>query len=213
MIALFTILYAACIWLIYAKLKVRPTAWNLAGFIVVGVLFIGTVVIFWQFSAPISSQVVVARPTIQIVPQVKGPITRIVAVPNQRLVKGQDILFEIQKDPYEFAVQQKQAALGAAEQNVQQLQAGLKVAQASITEATARTAAAKADYVAKEQVNERSAGAVSELEITNLRERYAASEAGVEKSKAVLEEATFSLAAAKQQVELALSLPTFPLAV
>ncbi|UUO06172.1 efflux RND transporter periplasmic adaptor subunit [Blastopirellula sp. J2-11] len=203
MIALFVILYVAGIWLFYIKLKVRPNPINLAICSVIGVIAVGTIVICWQFSAPTSSQVVVSRFTIQIIPQVKGPITKITAKPNVPLKKGEDILFEIQKDTYEIAVNQSAAALGYAEKMVQQVQAELKVADASIGEATARMGVAKTDLSKKEDANQRSAGAVSELELAELREKLNAAQAAVDKADAAKEETTFALEGAQQQVELA----------
>lgn len=203
MIALFIILYVTGIWLFYIQLKVKPTPINLAVCAVIGVIAVGGIVIFWQFSAPTSSQLVVTRHTIQIVPQVKGPITKIKAQPNVPLTKGKDVLFEIQTEPYQFAVNQSTAALSAAEKSVEQLQSGLKVADASIQEATASLEAAKADLAAKEDANQRSAGAVSALEITQLKAKVAAAEASVQKADAAREEAGFALETAKQQVDVA----------
>jgi len=203
MIALFIIFYAAGIWLFYMKMKVKPSPVNLAACVVIGVVAVGAIVICWQFSAPTSSQLVISRPTIQIVPQVKGPITKIVAQPNVPLAKGKDILFEIQKEPYQYAVRQSNAAVSAAAKTVEQMQAGLKEADATIDEATASLEAAKADLAAKEDANKRSPGAVSALELTELRAKVTASEAGVDKANAAKEGATFSLEMARQQVEVA----------
>ncbi|WDI43181.1 HlyD family secretion protein [Bremerella sp. P1] len=203
MIALFVILYAAGIWLFYMKMKVKPTPVNLAVCSVIGIVAVGAIVIIWQFSAPTSSQLVVSRYTIQIVPQVKGPITKLAAKPNVPLTKGKDVLFEIQKDQYQFAVNQSEGDLRAAEKTVEQLIAGLKVADATIQEATASREAAKADLAAKEDANQRSPGAVSALELTELRAKVVAAEAGVDKANAAKEVATLTLQTAEQQVGVA----------
>lgn len=203
MIALFVILYVTGIWLFYIKMKVKPTPVNLAVCAVIGFVAVGAIVICWQFSAPTSSQLVVSRYTIQIVPQVRGPITKIEAKPNVPLTKGKDVLFEIQRDPYQFAVNQSEGAVSAAEKTVEQLTAGIKVADATIQEATASLEAAKADLAAKEDANMRSPGAVSALELTELKARVAAAEAGVEKAKGAKEVASFTLQTAQQQVDVA----------
>lgn len=205
MIALFVILYVTGVWLFYVKLKVKPTPTNLAACVVIGIVAVGAIVICWQFSAPTSSQLVVSRYTIQIVPQVKGHIKKIEAKPNVHLTKGKDILFEIQKDPYEFAVNQSKGAVNAAEKTVEQLQAGIKVADATILEATTGLEAAKADLNTKEDANRRSPGAVSALELIELQAKVTAAEAGVDKAKAAKEVAAFTLQTAQQQVEVAKS--------
>ncbi|MEW4562112.1 efflux RND transporter periplasmic adaptor subunit [Bremerella sp. JC770] len=203
MIALFVIIYVAGIWLFYMKLKVKPTPVNLAVCSVIGLIAVGTIVIFWQFSAPTSSQVVISHHTIQIVPEVRGPITKIEAKPNVPLTKGKDVLFEIEKETYQIAVNQNEGAVHAAEKTVEQLQAGLKVSDAAIHEANARLDAAKADLAAKQAANDRSPGAVSALELTELRAKVVAAEAGVDKSNADKEVASFALQAAQHQVEVA----------
>lgn len=203
MIALFVILYAAGIWLFYMKMKVKPTPVNLAVCSVIGIVAVGAIVIMWQFSAPTSSQLVVSRYTIQIVPEVRGPIAKIVAEPNVPLTKGKDVLFEIEREPYQYAVNQSKGTLSAAEKTVEQLEAGLKVADATIQEATASLEASKADLAAKEDANQRSPGAVSALELTELKAKVVAAAAGVDKANAAKEVAGFSLQTAEQQVEVA----------
>ena len=89
MIALFTALYCLAIWLFYVKRKVKPTPTNLAVCAVIGLNAIGGIVICWRFASPNSSNLVVSRYTVQLVPQVKGPVTKIHAAPNVPLKKGE----------------------------------------------------------------------------------------------------------------------------
>lgn len=203
MIALFVILYVAGIWLFYIQLKVKPNPINLAVVAVIGFVAVGSIVILWQFSAPTSGQLVVTRHTIQIVPQVKGPIVHLNAQPNQPLKKDKDILFEIQKDLFEIAVRQNEATLGAAQRTVTQSEAAIKVADATVTEAVANAAATKSELDAKNETNEKSPGAVSKIQIIQLTDRYDAAQATVEKSKATRDEAVVALEIAKQNVDLA----------
>ncbi|WP_158262436.1 MULTISPECIES: HlyD family secretion protein [Pirellulaceae] len=203
MIALFVILYTFGIWLFYIKLKVKPNPINLAVATVIGFVAVSAIVILWQFSAPTSGQLVVSRYTIQIVPQVKGPIVSLNAKPNKPLKKGKDILFEIQKDLYEIAVRQNEATLGAAQQTVTQSEAAIKVAEATVTEAVANAAATKSELDAKNETNEKSPGAVSKIQIIQLTDRYDAAQATVAKSKATQDEAVVALEIAKQNVDLA----------
>ncbi|MFN3152309.1 HlyD family secretion protein [Bremerella sp.] len=203
MIAFFVILYVTSIWLIYVKMKIKLTPLNLAACAVIGFVAVGAIVICWKFSAPTSSQLVVTRYTIQIVPQVRGPITKLVAKPNVPLTKGKDVLFEVQQDQYQFSVTQSKGELSAANKTVEQLRAGIKVADATIQEATAKLEATKADLKSKEDANSRSPGAVSALELTELRAMVTANEAGLDKANAAKEVATFTLQVAEQQVDIA----------
>lgn len=201
MIAIFILLYATGIWLFFVRMKIKPTPINLAICVVIGVLAIEGIVIGWRFSAPISSQVVVTRHAIQIVPQVRGPITKIVAQPNVPLKKGTDILFEIQKDTYEFAVRESKAALAAAEKTIEQQQAAIKAADAANKQAVAEREASKAELNAKESANQRTPGTVSELDMIKLQQKLVAAEASVDKSAALQDEAAIALDVANEQAE------------
>jgi len=203
MIAMFVIVYVAMIWLVYVQLRIRPNPKNLAVFSVVGIVAVSAIVICWQYSAPTSQQLVATRYSIQIVPQVRGPITKIVAQPNQPLKKGQDVLFEIQRDTYEFAVNQNEAAVASAENAIKLNTAAIKVSDETIAQAKAQEEAAQAELSSKENANERSPGAVSELELTELRAKLAAAEAGVRKSQAAKEQANASLDVAQEELKRA----------
>ncbi|PQO30738.1 HlyD family secretion protein [Blastopirellula marina] len=202
MIILCAIFYVLTIWLVYAVLKIKPRPVNLGIFAAIGVIVIGGIVIFWQFSSPTSSQVVVSRYTVQIVPQVKGHISKIVAEANVPVKKG-DVLFEIEKAPFQYALNETTASLGVAQKTVEQLRAGIKVAEANVSESQSKMEVAKADLDFKEDVNKRSPGTVSALNLAELRAQYAASQAVVEKTKAALEESKLALEVADQQVRLA----------
>ena len=201
MIAIFTLAYCFAIWLFYSQLKIKPRPTNVAAATVIGFLVIGTIVILWKFSAPSSSNLVVARYTIQLVPQVKGPVTKIYADPNVPLQKGKDVLFEIQKDTYQFAYNQSLAALQAAENNVAQAAAGLVAAKSGVVKAEASRAASKAELEVAIETEKLNSGAVSKLRVTQLREQYRAAEAGVGESEAKSEQYEFALEAAKELVK------------
>ena len=197
MIALFTILYVLGIWLFYAKMRIRPTPVNVAVAAVIGVAAVAAIVICWQFSSPTSSRFVSSRYTIQIVPQVSGPISKLNAQPNVPLTKGKDILFEIQKDSYQYTVNQLTASLEAAKKNRQQLQAGVQVAEAAIREAEAQFKSAQAQYAMASD-----AGAlISRVELTTLEQQEIAAAAGVDRAEASRDQAQAALQAAESSIE------------
>ncbi len=203
MIALFTLLYALSIWLIYVRWRIKPTPTNIAISAAIGCVAVGLIVILWQFSSPTSSQLVVSRYTIQLVPQVRGPIEKLGAEPNVPLEKGKDILFAVQKELYEIAVKQAKASLAAANKTVEQMQAGVQVAAATIREAEAQTGAALAEFEAATESEGRVAGAISKVELTQLGQRYAATQASLEKAKASQDQASLALEVAERNVESA----------
>ncbi|MAT70204.1 MAG: secretion protein HlyD [Planctomycetaceae bacterium] len=201
MIALFIILYVFAIWLVFAKWRIKPTPTSIAAATVVGVLAVGAILVLWRFSAPMSGNLVVTRYTIQIVPQVKGPITKIHAEPNVPLTKGQDMLFEIQTDAYQYAVDGLTASLRAAEKQREQLQAGITVAEATIVEAEANLEAASADLAMAQEAEQLTPGAVSQLQLTKQTQTKAAAEAALTRSRAAKDQATAQLEAAESTIE------------
>lgn len=184
MIAIVTIAYVTLIMLIYKVFHVRPTPRNIASMIVLGVVMIGAIVILWKFSAPISNRLVVSRYTISIVPQVKGPITKMNAAPNVPLKAGKDILFQIQPDLYQNTVDQLTEALKAARRNVDQLEAGSIASDAAIKKAAANRAAAEAELEVARKTSESNADAISKLSLKQVTEKYNAAEAGLDEAKA-----------------------------
>ena len=197
MIAVFAILYIVGIWLFYIKLKIQPTPVNIAMAASLGFISVGAIVLVWQFSAPISSNLVVSRYTIAIVPQVKGPIDKIYADANVPLKKGVDKLFEIQKTPYEYTVNQIRASLDAANETVDQMDASIAVATAGIDVAIANSAAAKAQYESAKESENSVAGSIGRVQLEQLNQQLIAAQSNVVKATASKDQAVAGLAASK----------------
>src|SRR5262249_14154452 len=119
-----------CLCLIYAgfvvllfKLKVaKPRPYPIAWFAAGGVVLIGAIVLFWRLDAPQSGRVVTTQYVVQLVPYVKGQVTKVVAQANQRMKKG-DLLLEVDPAPYQYVVSQLEAQLEGAAENVKLKQA------------------------------------------------------------------------------------------
>lgn len=203
MIALVTITYIALIAVVYKVLKITPTPKNIAAMVMLGVSLIGSIVIAWQYSAPTTDNVVVSRYTVQLVPQVKGLVAKIHAEPNVPLKKDQDILFEIQKDPYEIAVKQMTASLDSARMNAKQATAGVAAAIAAVNSAEAGLAAAKAQLDVARQTQQLNPDAIAELRVIELQAQYDSAVATVEQSKAAKEVSVLGEKAAQQNIKTA----------
>ena len=128
MIAAFTIIYCATIVVAFKVIKIKPRPVPIAVAVVVGVLFIGAIVIGWQFSAPVTKSMTLSRYVVQIVPEVSGTIKKIHAHPNVPLKKDRDLLFEIEPELFQYQVDRSIAQLAAAQQNILQLEAGVEAA-------------------------------------------------------------------------------------
>lgn len=120
MIAFLTLCYVAVL-AVLVKLKILPNkistwlstlAWALLLFVV---LFIPM-----QWGAP-SGPVRIMTYTVQIIPNVSGPVVDVPVIPNVSLKKG-DTLFKIDPVPYKAAVDGKRAELGYQRLRLEQYQ-------------------------------------------------------------------------------------------
>jgi multidrug resistance efflux pump len=134
MIALLVIVYATVVVVLFNVLKIKPTAFRIAGILVAGVLMIGGVVVAWTLSAPISKKLVTTQYVVQLVPYVKGQVKAVHAQGSQPMKKG-DLLLEIDPAPYQFTVDQVEAQLKASKANVDQAKAAFEAANANVAKA------------------------------------------------------------------------------
>lgn len=128
MIAFICICYAGLYLLIFNKLGLlKKTVGNISAFAGVGVVMIGAIIFMWYTFAPMSGDARMFRYIIPIVPNVKGQVVAVPIEATQSLLKG-DTLFQIDPEPFEFAVRQLEA-------QVKQQQAELRFAEVNVVRA------------------------------------------------------------------------------
>jgi len=155
--------YLAFIWLIFFKLKLlrlTPVWGVVSGFFLLHLVLVPLVGM--RFFSPMSVDLRVVRPTVQIIPRLPEP-TRVEAIlvkENTPVRKG-DPLFVMEKRLYEYKLRQAQAALAAAKQRVKVLKADVALS----TEAVQR-AKAVLDYskLQKQRFNRLASEGVERLE-------------------------------------------------
>jgi multidrug resistance efflux pump len=199
MIAFMTIIYVALIVLVFKVFKVKPRPWPIAAFVVAGVLLIGITVVVWTLAAPISQRAVVSRYVVQLVPYVKGQVVSIPARPNTPLKKG-DVLYEIDPEPYRFALNQVDSELQAASSNVLQLEAAVRVAEAGFEKAKADAAEAKVGADVAEAVHKENPEAISKLKLGQAEQQYLAAKAGVQQAEETVDQTKLAVTAAKDAI-------------
>ena len=200
MIALAAIAYIALIAVCYKAFRIKPNSVNVGLFTALGVVVLGIILVLWKFSSPSSTHLMVSRYTVPIVPQVKGPISKIVAQPNVPLRQGKDVLFEIQKDVFEFNLRQAQGALKSAETNLGLLQAAIRVAEANVRKLQASLAASEAELSAAQETQKINAGAIAKIKVKQLTEANNAAAAAVDQAIASKEQAEQALQVAGAQI-------------
>jgi multidrug resistance efflux pump len=127
---LITVIYAGLIWLVFFKLKLIKFSigWGIvSGFVGLHVLLI--FLIGMRFVTPYSTNATVVQHTIQLIPRLPDPtLVTAVLVEEGVLVKKGQPLFQFDRRPYEYQVQQLEAKLVEAKQNVKVLEADVEVA-------------------------------------------------------------------------------------
>src|SRR5215475_6008941 len=141
MTAAILVIIVACaiFWLVFFKLKLlRLTpGWTIVFAFFVVHLFL-VFLIGLRFITPNSGNATVVQHTIQLIPRLPEPtlVTAVLVEENVPVKKDQP-LFQFDRRPYEYKVQQVEAQLAEAKQNVLVLQADIDIA----TQKAARTKA------------------------------------------------------------------------
>ncbi len=132
MMAALLVLAAACFvfWLVFFRLKlIRLTpGWGIIfAFFVVHLMLV--FLIGLRFITPYSINVAVVQRTIQLIPRLPEPtlVTAVLVEEGVQVKKGQP-LFQFDRRPYEYKVDQIAAQLAAAKQNVNVLKVDVEVA-------------------------------------------------------------------------------------
>src|SRR5215468_10920579 len=138
MVAILVIIVACVIfWLVFFKFKLlRLTpGWGIVfAFFVLHLLLI--FVIGLRFVTPNSANATIVQHTIQLVPRLPEPtLVSAVLVEENALVKKDQLLFQFDRRPYEYKVEQVSAQLAEAKQNVEVLKADVEAASQALIRA------------------------------------------------------------------------------
>jgi multidrug resistance efflux pump len=154
------------VWLVFFRFKLLKfsVAWAMVSvFIFLHVLFI--FMIGLRFMTPASHDARVIQNTIQLTPRLSEPtlVTAVLVEPDVPVKKGQP-LFQFDRRPYEYQVQQLEAQLAAARQQVQILGADVNVAEQTLAKSTNAVAFAKYQKQVAEALARTQAGTKEEVE-------------------------------------------------
>jgi multidrug resistance efflux pump len=142
---LLILIYVALCYAVFKIFKISVNQWSLATAVLGGIIGISLLLLIMNYNHPFSTNARIYFAVTPILPGVKGRVTEVPVQTNVPLKEG-DVLFRIDPKPYEYAVQQKRAALAEAEQNVAQLRASLDQASAGTAKSKAQLHLAKQNY-------------------------------------------------------------------
>ncbi|WFU36135.1 HlyD family secretion protein [Bradyrhizobium brasilense] len=123
-------LYLILVWLIFSKLKLVKWGWGSGTLtVLIGAFILAVFVALFNYLTPSGSFVVGSRVT-EATPNVSGQVIEIPVRPNER-VKAGTVLFRIDPAPFKYKVDQLEASLAQARQQVKQLKANYEQATAN----------------------------------------------------------------------------------
>jgi multidrug resistance efflux pump len=127
---LMLVVYVAAVWLVFFRFKLMKfnIAWGLVS-IFVGVHLLLIFIIGLRFVTPYSTNATVVQYTIQLIPRLPEPtlVTEVLVKEGALVKKGQP-LFQFDRRPYEYKIQQLEAQLAQAKLNVKVLSSDIEVA-------------------------------------------------------------------------------------
>jgi multidrug resistance efflux pump len=131
------IFFSAVFWLVFFKfkwLKLSPGWGIVSAFFVLHLLLV--FVIGLRFVTPYATNATVVQHTIQLIPRLPEPtlVTAVLVEENVPVKKGQP-LFQFDRRPYAYKVEQLQAQLAEATQNVLILKANVEIAKQKVARA------------------------------------------------------------------------------
>ncbi len=193
MIVFLTLCYCGLLFVLVKTGVIKlNTFWKISPVLWLAVLLI-VLFIPMQWGAP-SGPIRTYNSVIEIVPNVSGEVVDVPVEPLV-LVKEGTVLFRIDPEPFQAAVDRSQAVLAEARQAVPQLAASVDAADAAVQEATANRDRAKDDFDRYRIANENAVRSgqkstpFSESDVEQRRLAYMASEASLVRSEANAEQA------------------------
>ncbi len=141
---------------------------------------------------PYTSQARVNAVVVPIVSEVSGTVTDVAVESNQVVAMG-DLLFQIERERYEFAVQTAQANLESARQATRASSADVDAAEARVVSAKAGLWSKEQDAVRLRRIKKEDAGAISDRRIELTEASLVASQGNLAAAEANLNRAREAL--------------------
>jgi len=148
--------------------------------------------------APFTSQARVHALVVPIAPEVSGTVVSVDVGNNQKVQAGQ-ILFHIDPERYQLAVQTAEADLQSARQSMGASSANVSAAKAALVSAQANLVRSEKDAVRLQRIKDEDPGAISQRRIESAEASLAAARGQVDASKANVEKARQDLGKTGEQ--------------
>jgi multidrug resistance efflux pump len=183
--------YTAICVAVFKIFRIPVNKWTLPTAALGGIFLLAGILLVMNYNHPFSKNARIYFATTPIMPTVKGRVTDVPVKPNEPLKDG-DILFKLDPRPYQYAVDQKQAQLAEAEQNVKQLKAAYDQALSLVEKVKVQVKLAQDEYARQETLFEKKVIAQAALDIATrnidaAKQGLAEAEAAAERAKLAYE--------------------------
>ena len=159
-------IYCSLLWLVFAKLRLIRLSLPIAIIVgSVGPLAIVALLFCAQYYHPVAQNVLVVEKVVPITPQMTRPgrVTQINVKPNLPVKEG-EVLFEVDRVPYENAVKRLTELIHEAESGVQFAESSVKVSEATIKRATTDLEFATSERNRQQELMDKQAGSQAALD-------------------------------------------------
>lgn len=157
--------YVAFCYAVFKIFKIPVTQWSLATAALGGIVGIALLLLVMNYNHPFSTNARIYFAVTPILPAVKGRVVEVPAAETANTqLKAGDVLFKLDRAPYEHAVTQKRALLAEAESGVAQLKAALNQAAAAAERTKAQLALAQQTYDRQAELFQRNVVAQASIE-------------------------------------------------
>jgi multidrug resistance efflux pump len=172
------------------RLLLSARAWVLFLLLVIAALV--AYYVLSDLHTPFTTDAYVQAYVIQVAPRVEGQVVHVYVQENQAVTKG-ELLFEIDRRPFEYRVALLEAKRVAAVQQVAQLESELSAAKADDTRLVAEEGYARVVHEQEKEIYKRDA--TTDRKYVEAVQKYKAAQAALERSRAQVRKAEQALAA------------------
>lgn len=192
--------YCFILWLVFDKLRLLRLSLPIA--IIAGSVGPALILMFLfcaQYYHPCAQTIHVFQEIVPVVPQLNRPgrVTKVDVEPNVP-VKAGDVLFEVDKVPYEKSVERLTAALAEAEQGVEVADSSVEIARSAIERGKADL-----EYMTRERARMEKlvpSGAASPEELEQVLTRYQRASVALQQSELTLQQQINAVDVARSRV-------------
>ena len=118
-------IYVAICMAVFKIFRIPVNQWSLSTSVLIGIIGIFLLLLGMSYNHPFTGNARIYYAVTPILPTVKGRVVEVPVESNTPLKEG-DVLFRIDPKPYQYALDEKKAALTEAEQKVDQLKEALR---------------------------------------------------------------------------------------